>query len=352
MAHLIDHMNTRFTSSEVKNLMLQLLRGVAHLHEHWIIHRDIKMSNLLYTNTGMHGGKEGGGVRTKEKNCASSTSICNLSLHVPTLSLISLPFFPPSLPPFPPFPQGRLKLADFGLARLYGAPPAPMTPKLVTLWYRAPELLLGSETYDIAIDMWAVGCILGELMEYKPLLAGSNELMQLEKIFELLGSPNERIWPGVERLPHVASGLVSLRGDKHPYNTVATRFPHLSDGGVDLMNSLLAFDPMKRLTATDAQRHVFFTGERPYPKADSLMPTYASRHDEMEAREKERARVAEGQKSTKSVFFASAPSAAMGGGGGGGGVGGIKSMADGGRGGGWPKGGSGRIVPVLKKAKR
>lgn len=76
MAHLIDHMGKRFTQSEVKNLLLQLLRGVEHLHEHWIIHRDIKMSNLLYTNT------------------------------------------------------GRLKLADFGLARLYGAPPKPMTPKV------------------------------------------------------------------------------------------------------------------------------------------------------------------------------------------------------------------------------
>lgn len=76
MAHLIDHMGKRFTESEVKSLLLQLLKGVEHLHEHWIIHRDIKMSNLLYTNT------------------------------------------------------GRLKLADFGLARLYGAPPKPMTPKV------------------------------------------------------------------------------------------------------------------------------------------------------------------------------------------------------------------------------
>lgn len=290
------------------------------------------------------------------KMSAPHIPICILSWHVFILSLNPLSS-PPSLPPFPPSPPGCLKLADFGLTRLYGAPPAPMTPKVVTLWYRAPELLLGSETYDIAIDMWAVGCILGELMAYEPLLAGSNELMQLEKIFELLGSPNERIWPGVERLPHIASGMVSLRGDKYPYNTVATRFPHLSDGGVDLMNSLLAFDPMKRLTATDAQRHIFFTEERPYPKEDSLMPTYASRHDEMEAREKERARVAEGQKSStgmllKSDFFASAPSSARGQGGGDGGGGGARrSIAVGGRGDGWPRGGRGRIVPVLKKAK-
>lgn len=279
------------------------------------------------------------------KNCSSKSR--RAARHQITHSFRV--FLPPSLPS----PTGRLKLADFGLARLYGAPPAPMTPKVVTLWYRAPELLLGSETYDVAIDMWAVGCILGELLDYKPLLAGSDELKQLEKIFELLGSPNERIWPGVNRLPHVASGLVSLRGERYPYNTVATRFPALSAGGVDLMNSLLAFDPKKRLNATDAQRHVFFTGERPYPKEESLMPTYASRHDEMEAREKERARVAEGQKSStgmllKSDFFASASSAAAGGGGGGGGR---RGAAAGGGGGGGRRGGGGTIVPVLKKAK-
>jgi len=235
--------------------------------------------------------------------------------------------------------SGRLKLADFGLARLYGAPPAPMTPKVVTLWYRAPELLLGSETYDVSIDMWAVGCIFGELLEYKPLLPGGDELEQLKKIFELLGSPNERIWPGVESLPHVASGMVSLRPDRYPYNTVAARLPRLSEGGVDLLNSFLAYDPQKRLNATDAQRHAFFTNERPLPKEDSLMPTFPSRHDEMEAREKERARLSEGQKSStamllKSALFSSSSASRKG-------LGGREGL----------KTSGGTIMPVVKKAK-
>lgn len=232
MGALIDHMGKRFTESEVKSLMVQLLSGVEHLHDHWIIHRDIKMSNLLYTN------------------------------------------------------QGLLKLADFGLARLFGAPPKPMTSKVVTLWYRAPELLLGCEAYDTAIDMWAVGCILGELLLYKPLLPGKDEDTQLEKIFELLGSPNVLIWPGVKELPLVASGKVALRPDKYPYNNTHRRMPDLSEQGLDLLNSLLAYDPPKRLTAREAPRHGYFR-EKPVPKEPGMMPTFPTRHDEMEQRERQ-----------------------------------------------------------------
>jgi serine/threonine protein kinase len=169
---------------------------------------------------------------------------------------------------------------------------------------------------------------------------GQEEMKQLEKIFELLGAPNERIWPGVLSLPHVASGAVALRPERYPYNNLAARFPTLSEQGVDLLSSLLAYDPAKRLNATDAQRHAYLTRERPYPKDPSMMPTFASRHDEMLAREREQERQQQRL-------------AAVGVGGGGG------SGAGGGKGTGmllkqdfFGGGGGAKILPVAKRAKR
>ena len=116
---------------EVKTLMLQLLRGVHHLHDNWILHRDLKTSNLLLSH------------------------------------------------------KGILKIGDFGLARDYGSPLKPYTPIVVTLWYRSPELLLGEKLYSTAVDMWSVGCIFGELLLHKPLFQGKSEIDQLNKIFQV-----------------------------------------------------------------------------------------------------------------------------------------------------------------------
>src|SRR5690606_7684387 len=106
--------------------------------------------------------------------------------------------------------RGQLKLADFGLARSFSRPAKPMTNKVVTLWYRAPELLLGAQHYGPPIDAWAAGCILAELLTYKPLFPSNEEMEQLERIFKVLGAPNERIWNGVSSLPLVARGVVNL----------------------------------------------------------------------------------------------------------------------------------------------
>lgn len=140
-----------------------------------MIHRDIKMSNLLYSN-------------------------------------------------------GALKLCDFGLARDFGTPLRPYTPKVVTLWYRAPELLLGAKTYSSAVDIWACGAIMGELLCHTPLLPGRNDQEQLKLTYELLGTPNDAIWPGYTphtiSCPLVGSGKSSTARDARLKGRQACRGLH------------------------------------------------------------------------------------------------------------------------------
>ncbi|GAB5582592.1 cyclin-dependent kinase 10 isoform X3 [Prionailurus iriomotensis] len=164
--------------------------------------------------------------------------------------------------------KGCVKTADFGLARAYGIPVKPMTPKVVTLWYRAPELLLGTTTQTTSIDM-AVGCILAELLAHKPLLPGTSEIHQVDLIVQLLGTPSENIWPGFSRLPLV--GQYSLR--KQPYNNLKHKFPWLSEAGLRLLNFLFMYDPKKRATARDGLESSYFK-EKPLPCEPELMPTF------------------------------------------------------------------------------
>jgi cell division cycle 2-like protein len=143
--------NYRFSQSEVKCLVQQLLSAMACAHTHWILHRDLKTANLLYSN------------------------------------------------------RGQMKVADFGLARLFGEPCDKLTPTVVTLHYRAPELLLSGDSkplkYGPEIDMWSVGCILAELLLGRVLMRGSGELEQINCIFRTLGTPTEASWPGWQQLP-------------------------------------------------------------------------------------------------------------------------------------------------------
>ncbi|KAJ4839392.1 hypothetical protein Tsubulata_016844 [Turnera subulata] len=223
---LMESMKQPFSQSEVKCLMLQLLEGVKYLHDNWVLHRDLKTSNLLLNN------------------------------------------------------RGELKICDFGLARQYGIPLKPYTHLVVTLWYRAPELLLGAKQYSTAIDMWSLGCIMAELLSKEPLFNGKTEFDQLDKIFRILGTPNETIWPGFSKLPGVKVNFV-----KHQYNLLRRKFPAtsftgspvLSDAGFDLLNRLLTYDPEKRITAEDALNHDWFR-EVPLPKSKDFMPTFPAQH--------------------------------------------------------------------------
>jgi len=215
LASLLDNMSSPFSESEVKCIMQQVFRGLQHLHSHYIIHRDLKVSNLLLTD------------------------------------------------------QGVIKIGDFGLARRIGYPAPEVTPNVVTLWYRAPELLLGSKDQGPPIDIWAGGAILGELLLHKPFLPGKSEIHQLEVIIELLGTPNDTIWPEFSSLP----ALESITLKQQPYNNLKDKFPNLSPAGQRLLNFVFMYNPKKRATAEDCLSSEYFM-EQPLPCNPSFMPSF------------------------------------------------------------------------------
>lgn len=218
---ILEDMPEPFLSSEVKRLLLQLTSGIAYLHDNWILHRDLKTSNLLLNN------------------------------------------------------RGQLKIADFGMARYVGDPPPKLTQLVVTLWYRAPELLLGTKTYNAAVDMWSVGCIFGELLTREPLLQGKNEVDQVSHIFELCGVPTEETWPGFRRLPNARS-LRLPKAQVATGSVVRARFPSLTSAGAGLLGDLLSLDPERRPSAREMLQNEYFRQD-PKPKPESMFPTFPSK---------------------------------------------------------------------------
>ncbi|TKR65124.1 hypothetical protein L596_025577 [Steinernema carpocapsae] len=215
LASLLDHMKAPFTEAQVKCILLQLFRAIEYLHKNFIVHRDLKVSNLLLTDTGI------------------------------------------------------LKVADFGLARTFGDPPKEMTPRVVTLWYRAPELLFESSCQTTGIDIWACGCIMGELLVHRPLLPGKSELDQIRQIIGLLGTPTSKIWPGMDELP----ALKMIELPKQPYNRLKKTFPGVNEEGLTLLNGMFVYDPKRRWSATKCLESRFFEMS-PLPCDPSVMPSF------------------------------------------------------------------------------
>ncbi|KAI3977356.1 hypothetical protein MKX01_000269 [Papaver californicum] len=184
----------------VKRFLFQILRGVSYCHSHRVLHRDLKPQNLLIDR------------RTNS-----------------------------------------LKLADFGLARAFGIPVRTFTHEVVTLWYRAPEILLGSRHYSTPVDIWSVGCIFSEMVTQRPLFPGDSEIDELFKIFRITGTPNEEIWPGVTSLPDFKSAF-----PKWPAKDLAGVVSKLDSCGIDLLSKMLCLDPSKRITARNALEHEYF----------------------------------------------------------------------------------------------
>ncbi|XP_055530338.1 serine/threonine-protein kinase PITSLRE [Wyeomyia smithii] len=217
----MKHKKQVFLPGEVKCLTQQLLRAVAHLHDNWILHRDLKTSNLLLSH------------------------------------------------------KGILKVGDFGLAREYGSPLKAYTSIVVTLWYRAPELLLCCKEYSTPIDIWSVGCIFAEFLAMGALFPGKTEIDQLNRIFKELGTPNEKIWPGYNQLPAVQK----MTFTEYPVSNLRKRFAHqTSELGISLLQGLLTFDPKQRLTAEGALKHSYFK-ELPLPIDPAMFPTWPAKSE-------------------------------------------------------------------------
>lgn len=145
---------------------------------------------------------------------------------------------------------------------------------MVTLWYRAPELLLGGDKYrySTAVDVWSVGCIFGEFLRNTILLQGTSEVDQIKRMFRLLGTPDDASWPGWRQL----SGARSLQIPPQRYHILNQKFTEteLTPKGTELLLALLRFDPERRITAAEAREHAFFTAEKPMPKEERHMPTF------------------------------------------------------------------------------
>ncbi|KAK3846744.1 MAG: kinase-like domain-containing protein [Linnemannia gamsii] len=189
----------------IKAFMYQLLKGVAFCHDNRVLHRDLKPQNLLINR------------------------------------------------------KGELKLGDFGLARAFGIPVNTFSNEVVTLWYRAPDVLLGSKTYSTSIDIWSAGCIMAEMYLGKPLFAGSNNQDELLKIFKVMGTPTEETWPGVTKLSEYRKDF-----PYYPPKPLSTVVPMIDTFGMDLLMQMLIYQPQRRITAKDALNHVYFNDIRGY----------------------------------------------------------------------------------------
>ncbi|KAK4874555.1 hypothetical protein RN001_013915 [Aquatica leii] len=149
--------------------------------------------------------------------------------------------------------EGVIKVADFGLGRAVGIPVRAFTHEVVTLWYRAPEILLGSSRYACPIDIWALGCIFAEMVTRKPLFQGDSEIDQLFQIFRVLRTPTEEIWPGVTMLPDYKSTFPCWTK-----STLHTHVTNFTDDAYNLLHQMLLYNPAKRISAKKIAEHSYF----------------------------------------------------------------------------------------------
>lgn len=183
----------------VKSYLYQINEAILFCHQRRVLHRDLKPQNLLITKDGV------------------------------------------------------IKVADFGLGRTFGVPVRIYTHEVVTLWYRSPEVLLGSSRYSCPIDIWSMGCIFAEMATKKPLFQGDSEIDQLFRIFRVLTTPTDDVWPGVSSLPDYKATFPNWTN----YN-LASQVKNMDEDALDLLKAMLKYDPAKRISAKRIAIHPYF----------------------------------------------------------------------------------------------
>jgi len=196
------------SQADIKRHTLTLLTAVEACHDRWILHRDLKPDNMLYMK------------------------------------------------------DGTMKLADFGLARMYGTPKQRLSPEPITLWYKPPEMLLGAVEYNSAADMWSVGCIFAEMLLKRHFLNSrpGTDIGQLEMIFNVFGTPTETSWPDHKSLPLTSKGLT---WDECPHQPFEDIFTNSSEDALSLLRSIMVLNPNERFSAAQALNHPYFVNKPP-----------------------------------------------------------------------------------------
>lgn len=208
---LLNHPTFKLEAAHKKHLAKQLFEGLDYLHRRGVLHRDIKAANILVSD------------------------------------------------------KGLLKIADFGLARFYAKRrQLDYTNRVITIWYRSPELLLGETQYGPAVDIWSAACVLVEIFTRHAIFPGDGgEISQLEKIYAVLGTPNKVDWPGLVDM----AWFELLRPSVRRPNVFPEKYKdRLSRAAFDLLEAMFAYDPAKRPSASQVLEHPYFTMEDPPPR--------------------------------------------------------------------------------------
>ncbi|KAL4457820.1 hypothetical protein ABPG75_012685 [Micractinium tetrahymenae] len=221
LEHIIKDRSCLLSAGDIKAYMQMILRALDFCHSHWVVHRDIKPNNFLVTAS------------------------------------------------------GELKLADFGLARMYGSPDRRYTNQVFARWYRPPELLYGSTCYGPGVDIWAAGCIFAELLLRRPWFVGDSDVEVLTKIFMALGTPTDESWGGLRAMP------AFMEFQPTPAPGLRKIFPAsiASDDALDLLSRMMSFDASRRITAADALQHRYFRTD-PLPSGVDQLPKPRGRQPE------------------------------------------------------------------------
>lgn len=208
---LLNHPTFKLEKAHKKDLGRQLFEGLNYLHRRGVLHRDIKAANILVSN------------------------------------------------------EGQLKLADFGLARFYSKRgKLDYTNRVITIWYRSPELLLGETQYGPAVDIWSAACVMIEIFTRHAIFPGDGgEINQLDKIYNVLGTPTRTEWPGIVDM----AWFELLRPTERKPNTFAEKYQErVPVAAFELLQAMFLYDPNKRPSAADILEHPYFTTEEPAPR--------------------------------------------------------------------------------------